>query len=130
MEKEKERIDKEKAKISQIFNNQKLNRSAFKMMSINSSSNVLDNNYPQPNRINNNVGVSFNDHMVTINENTKEEIDDCKDEHLQTNRKPQRSNSSRKLSLMKSLKKKEELKLLEQKEQEKKNLDKAMRYRF
>jgi len=81
MEKEKERIDKEKAKISQIFNNQKLNRSAFKMMSINSSSNVLDN-YSQPNRINNNVGVSFNDHMVTINENTKEEIDDCKDEQL------------------------------------------------
>jgi len=79
MEKEKERIDKEKAKINQIFNNQKLNRAAFKMLSINSSSNALDN-YSNTNRPNNNVGVSFNDHMVTINENTKEEIDDYKDD--------------------------------------------------
>lgn len=31
---------------------------------------------------------------------------------------------------MKSLKKKEDLKIQEQKEQEKKNLEKAMRYRF
>lgn len=47
-----------------------------------------------------------------------------------TARKPERSNSTRRLSVMKSIKKKEEAKLLEQKEQEKKDLDKAMRYRF
>lgn len=47
-----------------------------------------------------------------------------------TARKPERSNSTHKLRVMKSLKKKEEAKLLEQKEQEKKELDKAMKLRF
>jgi hypothetical protein len=81
MEKEKERIDKEKAKIDKIFTNQKLNRSAFKMLSMNSTNNVLDNSNHDRNR-SNNVGVSFNDHMITINENTREETDEFKDEQL------------------------------------------------
>lgn len=47
-----------------------------------------------------------------------------------TERKPVRSSSTHKLRLMKSMKKKEDAKLVEQKEQEKKDLDKAMKFRF
>lgn len=48
---------------------------------MNSTNNVLDNSNHDRNR-SNNVGVSFNDHMITINENTREETDEFKDEQF------------------------------------------------